>query len=103
MKNLKLMSVLAVAFLAACSAAFSAGCSSGGGAGSSSGGSSGSGISAVAGHRAAEIVDDDACPALGEQHGVGPADAAPGAGDDRDAAGEVERAQAVTATLAWDE
>ncbi|HEY4184162.1 MAG TPA: GDSL-type esterase/lipase family protein [Polyangia bacterium] len=43
MKNRKLMSVLAVAFLAAFSAAFSAGCSSGGGAGSSSGGSGGPG------------------------------------------------------------
>ena len=36
-------------------------------------------------HRAAEVVDDDARAPVGEQQRVGPADAAPRAGDDRDA------------------
>ena len=44
----------------------------------------GSGVGAVAVHRAAEVVDDDAGAPLGEQARVGPAEAAPGAGDDRD-------------------
>ena len=48
----------------------------------------------VAVHRAAEVVDDDAGAPRGEQARVGAADAAPRAGDDRDAPVEAVLAQA---------
>ena len=50
------------------------------------------GVRAVTVHRAAEVVDHHAGAALGQQQRVGPADAAPGPGDDRDAAVEAVRA-----------
>jgi hypothetical protein len=43
---------------------------------------------ALAGHRAAEIVDHDLGAVLGQLQGVAPADAVPGAGDDGDLAVE---------------
>ena len=45
-------------------------------------------VVALAGQRAAEVVDDDVRARLGEGQRVRPADAAPGAGDDRDLARE---------------
>ncbi len=54
------------------------------------------GVGADALHRATEVVDHDAGAAVGEQLGVGAADAASGAGDDRDAPVEAVLPQAVT-------
>ena len=53
------------------------------------------GVGALALHRAAEVVDDDARAARREQARVGAADAAPRAGDDRDAPVEAVLAQTV--------
>ncbi len=47
-------------------------------------------------HRAAEVVDHDVGPPLGEQARVREADAAPRTSDDGDASVEVELAQAAT-------
>ena len=46
-------------------------------------------VGALAGERAAEVVDDDLRAGRGERERVRAADAAPGAGDDRDLAREV--------------
>ncbi len=51
------------------------------------------GVRARAAGRGAEVVDDDAGAALGQQACVGPADAAPGAGDDGDPPVEAVLAQ----------
>ena len=54
------------------------------------------GVCSDAVHRPAEVVDDDPGAPFGEQQRIGAADAAPRAGDDRDAPLETELAQAAT-------
>ena len=45
-------------------------------------------VGALAGHRAAEVVDDDLGTVIGERDGLAPPDAVTGARDDRDLAVE---------------
>ena len=59
----------------------------------------GLGVGAVSLHRAAEVVDDDARAAFGEQPRVGAADPASRAGDDGDASVETVLVQAGTGAL----